>query len=157
MNRKIRISMMVVMIMLQIIANRYMNLLKINLDLLYLILVYLSVKSPFMTTIISATAIGLATDYMSMQMMGVFGFSRTLAAYALHQTSNHIDLKNNTFVFLFITISLSLSNGLGNIFLYFISDVTLNLNLILYQPILTGLTGILILMSVRSQQYLDVY
>lgn len=157
MNRKARVTLFLLLIVMQLVIHRYLDVLKLNLDLLYLILVYVAVKSGFLKTIISATVIGLITDYFSMQVMGVFGFSRTLAAFFLHETSGHIDLKNNTFVFLLITVTLCFSNGLANIFFYFIWDMPVNLNLVVYQPILTGLAGIFILIILRNKKYLDVY
>ncbi|MCP4147425.1 MAG: rod shape-determining protein MreD [bacterium] len=157
MNRKFKAVIFIVLLFLQFLIHRYMNVMSLNLDLLYLILVFISVKSGFMKTIFSATAIGLVTDYFSMNVMGVFGFSRTLAAYFLNQTASHIDLKNNVFVFFFISGSLCISNLIANVFFYFTSEVSINLNLVIYQPVLTGLMGIMILSSARNRQHLDVY
>ncbi len=157
MNRKAGIILFVLLFFMQLVLNRYMNVLKLNLDLLYLILVYIAVKSGHVKTMFTATAIGLLTDYFCMNNLGVFGFSRTLAAFFLHETAPHIDLKNNTFVFLFITISLSISNAIANIFFYFIENIPVNFNMLIYQPILTGLVGILILLAARKKRYLDVY
>lgn len=157
MNRKVRIGIFVTLILLQIIVQKYMDILKVSLDLLYLIVVYISVKSGFFKTVFTATTIGLVTDYFSMQVMGVFGFSRTIIGFLLNDTSRHIDLKNSMFVFLLIAISLSLSNTISNVFFYFIRGIAFNLNLILYQPLLTGLTGVLILAVPKVKRYLDVY
>jgi rod shape-determining protein MreD len=157
MNRKFRIGIFVVLIILQIIIYQYENILKINVDLLYLILVYISVKSGFFKTILSATVIGLVTDYFSMNVMGVFGFSRTIAAYLLNEISRHIDLKNSLLVFLLTAISLFISNLISNIFFYIILGIKFSLNLILYQPIYTGLVGAFILIPSKIKEYLDVY
>ncbi|MCP5106353.1 MAG: rod shape-determining protein MreD [bacterium] len=157
MNRKLKIGLFLVLIALQILFHRYMNVLRFNLDLLYLILVFISVKSGFLKSILSGTVIGLVTDFFSMQVMGVFGFSRTLMAYLLNETSRHIDLKNNTFVFLLISVSLFLSNLLANVFFHFIKNADLDLNMILYQPLLTGLLGVLIISPTKVKRYLDVY
>jgi rod shape-determining protein MreD len=157
MNRKVRLGIFVVLVLLQIVVQKYMDILKVSLDLLYLVLVYISVKSGFFKTVFSATAVGLVTDYFSMQVMGVFGFSRTIIAFLLNDTSRHIDLKNRLLVFLLISLSLSISNALSNVFFYFIRGVPFNLNLILYQPLLTGLAGVLILSIPKVRRYLDVY
>jgi len=147
----------VVLIILQIIIYRYENILKINVDFLYLILVYISVKSGFFKTVLSATVIGLVTDYFSMNVMGVFGFSRTIAAYLLNEISRHIDLKNSLLVFILIAISLFISNLISNIFFYIILGVKFSPNLILFQPITTGLVGAFILIPSKIKEYLDVY
>ncbi|HLP46036.1 MAG TPA: rod shape-determining protein MreD [Candidatus Deferrimicrobium sp.] len=157
MNRKIKIGLFILLIALHILSLRYGNILKFNLDLLYLILVYIAIKSGFLKTIFAATAIGLITDFFSMQVMGVFGFSRTISGYLLNEISPHIDLKNNMLVFLLITLSLFISNLIANIFFHFISGFPFQLNLILYQPLFTGLIGILITGSRKAKQYLDVY
>ncbi len=157
MNRKFRIGIFVVLIILQIVIYRYDNILKINVDFLYLILVYISVKSGFFKMILSATMIGLVTDYFSMNVMGVFGFSRTVAAYLLNEIFRHIDLKNSLLVFLLIAISLFISNLIANIFFYIILGVKLSPNLILFQPIYTGLVGAFILIPSKMKEYLDVY
>lgn len=157
MNRKFKIGIFVVLIILQIVFHRYESILKINLDFLYLILVYISAKSGFFKTILSATVIGLITDYFSMNIMGVFGFSRTLIAYILNEISRHIDSKNNLFVFLLIAISLFMSNLVSNIFFYIILGVKFSLDLLFYQPIFTGLVGAFILIPSKIKKYLDVY
>lgn len=157
MNKKFKVGLLVILIFLQIVVHRYMNILRFNVDLLYLILVYISVKSGFFKTILFATVIGLITDYSSMNVMGVFGFSRTITAFLLNEVSIHIDLKNNLFVFLLVALSLFLSNIAANIFFYFILNIGFNLNLIFYQPLFTGLIGVLILSSSRIKKYLDVY
>ena len=120
MNRKFRIGIFVFLIILQIVVYRYENNFKINVDFLYLILVYISVKSGFYKTILSATVIGLVTDYFCMNVMGVFGFSRTIAAYLLNEIFRHIDLKNSLLVFFLIAISLFISNLVANMFFFII-------------------------------------
>jgi rod shape-determining protein MreD len=134
-----------------------MNILKLNLDLLFLILVYISIKSGFLKTLLSATVIGLITDYFSMNVLGVFGFSRTIIAYFLNNMAKHIDLKNNLLVFTLISISLCLSNLIANTFFLLISGLKYNLNLIVIQPVLTGIMGILIVCTTKFKKYLDVY
>lgn len=156
-NRRFKVGLFVFLIALQIVLQRYVDVLKLNPDLLYLILVYISVKSGFIKTVFSATAVGLVTDYFSMQVMGVFGFSRTLIAYLLNETSRHIDLKNNALVFLLTSVSLFVSNLVANLFFHIISKTPFQLNLVVYQPLLTGLFAVLILFPGKIRQYLDVY
>jgi len=155
--RRFKIALFIVFILLQVAIHRYVNVLKLNLDLLYLILVYISIKSSFMKTVFSAAVIGLITDFFSMQVMGVFGFSRTIIAYLLNETAPHIDLKNNTFTFLLIAVSLFLSNLVANTFFYFISGTGFDSNLVLYPPLLTGLLGVLIISPSGIKRHLDVY
>lgn len=157
MNRKIKIGLFIILIGIHVLGQRYGTILKFNLDLLYLILVYIAVKTGYLKAIFSAAAIGLITDYYSMQVMGVFGFSRTISGYLLNVISPHIDLKNNMLVFLLISVSLFISNLVANLFFHFISGFPFQLNLILYQPLFTGLIGILIAGSRKAKQYLDVY
>ncbi len=157
MNRRVKIGLLILLVGLQILSYRYRDMLKLNLDLLHLILVYIALKSGFLKTILSSTAIGLVTDYFSMQVMGVFGFSRTIIGYLLNETSRHIDLKNNALVFLLSSVSLFLSNLIANLFFHFISGFPFQLSLILYQPLSTGLLGVLLLAPRKMKQYLDVY
>ena len=157
MNRRFKFLIFTFLILGEIIINRYLPQLKLNLDLLYLILVYISVKSGFIKCMLAGTVTGLLTDYFSMNVMGVFGFSRTLSAFLLHESSRRIDLKSNFFVFLLIFISLILSNVIANIFFMVILNVELNWRLILLQPFLTALLGILIVSSKKSKRSLDVY
>ncbi len=156
-NRRFKVGLFVFLIALQVFLQRYVDVLKLNPDLLYLILVYISVKSGFIKTVFSATAVGLVTDYFSMQVMGVFGFSRTLIAYLLNETSQHIDLKNNALVFLLTAVSLFVSNLVANLFFHIIAKTPFQLNLVVYQPLLTGLFAVLILFPGKIRQYLDVY
>lgn len=157
MNRRFKVLIFLFLIAAQILINKYSHQLKLNLDFLYLILVYISVKSTFLKSILTGTVIGLVTDYLSMNVLGVFGFSRTAAAFLLNEVSTRIDMRNNVFVFLLIAISLSLSNFIANVFFYFILGLSLNLSLILYQPVLTGLVGTLIVFTEKSKKNLDVY
>ncbi len=157
MTRKYKFLMLTLMILGQILIYRYVHQLRMNLDFLYLILVYYTINSTFYKSIAAASIIGLITDYLSGGVMGVFGFSRTLAAFLLNEISKRIDLKNNIFVFLLIAVSLIFSNGVANFFFYFISGEPFNLNLVVYQPLLTGLVGVIIVAFSKSRTYLDVY
>ena len=157
MNRKFKFIMLALLVFGQIVIHRYVHQFNLNLDLLFLLLVYVSVKSGFYKSVFTATAIGLVTDYLSGNVLGVFGFSRTVSAFMLNEISMRIDLKSNLFVFMLITISLAVSNLIANIFFYFIRGFPLSPELLLYQPLLTGLLGLLIVSPARTRQYLDVY
>lgn len=157
MNRRIKFLLFLFLVIGQIVVNMYIDKLKLNFDLLFLILVYISVKSSFVKSILSATAIGLITDFLSGNVMGVFGFSRTLSAYLINELSKYLDLRRNIFLFLLTALSLFISNLIANIFFYFILDFKISLNLILYPPLLTGLVGLIIVSPARMKKYLDVY
>jgi rod shape-determining protein MreD len=157
MNRKLKYFLFVFLVLGQIVVHRYYYSLKLNLDLLYLVLAYVAVRSGFYRAIFTATVIGLITDYLSGSILGVFGFSRTIAAYLLNEISIRIDLKNNLFVFLFVSLSLAFSNLIASLFLYVIRGFAIEPGLVLYQPFLTGLVALLIVSSSRVKEYLDVY
>jgi rod shape-determining protein MreD len=157
MNRRIKFLLFLFLVTGQIVVNRYIDISKINVDLLFLILVYISVKSGFLNSILSAAAIGIITDFLSGNIPGVFGFSRTLAAYLIRELSIYLDIRKNTFLFLLIALSLFVSNLIANIFFYFILGYPVGLNLVFYPPLLTGLVGLLIASPAKMKEYLDVY
>ncbi|MGE5342652.1 MAG: rod shape-determining protein MreD [Candidatus Omnitrophota bacterium] len=158
MKNRFKVLVFILLVLGQVVLHRYVHQPSpISLDLLYLILVYVSIMSTFYKTIASACAVGLVLDYFSGNIMGVFGFSRTISAFLLHEISRRIDLKNNIFVFLMISVSLLLSNVIANVFLYFILGFSFNIGLVVYQPLLTGALGIAIAGSTRAKVYLDVY
>lgn len=147
----------ILLILGEIIINKYIHQLRLNLDLLFLILVYISLNSGFIKCIMVGTVIGLITDYFCMNVMGVFGFSRTLAVFLLFELSRRIDLNNNFFVFLLVFISLSISNVIANIFFTIILNFDFSMRLILVQPLFTGMMAVLIAGSSKAKRYLDVY
>lgn len=157
MNRKFKFLIFTLLILGEIIINKYIHQFRLNLDLLYLILVYISINSGFIKCIMVGTVIGLITDYFCMNVMGVFGFSRTLAVFFMFEMTRRIDLKNNFFIFLLVFFSLSLSNVIANTFFAVILNFDYSLRLILVQPFLTGLVGVLIAGSSKAKRYLDVY
>ena len=157
MNRKFKFLIFILLILGEVIINKYFHQLRLNLDLLYLILVYISINSGYIKCIMVGTVIGLIIDYFCMNIMGVFGFSRTLAVFLLFQLSRRIDLNNNFFVFLLVFISLSVSNLIANIFFSIILNFGISLRLILIQPFLTGVVAVLIAGTRKAKRYLDVY
>ena len=157
MKRRTKVLVFIFLVLGQIVIFKYRRQLPLTPDLLYLILVYISVKTGFLRCILTAAAIGLVTDYFSMNVLGVFGFSRTISGFLLNEISGRVDLRNNIFVFLLIAISLSLSNFIANIFFHFILGLNFDLSLILYQPALTGLLGTVIVISEKTKEDLNVY
>lgn len=157
MEKKYKFIIFALLILGQIVSHRYARGLNITPDFLFLIIVYICVKSGYLKSIFVASAIGLITDFLSGNILGVFGFSRTIAGYLLNEVSMRIDLKNNMFVFLMIFISLSLSNLVASLFFYFIRGFPLDAALIFYQPFFTGLLGLLFVISSTAKKYLDVY
>jgi rod shape-determining protein MreD len=157
MNRKFKLIAFILIVLAQIIINLYIHDLKLNLDLIYLILVFVAVKSNFIKSIVVATTIGLITDYLTGGVLGVFGFSRTIAAFVLNEISMRIDLKNNFFVFLMLSLSLAFSNLIANLFFYFIFGFGIQLSLVVYQPLFTALVGLLIVSSTKAKKNFDLY
>lgn len=157
MNRRLKFLLFVCLFVAQIVIYRYSNIFKLNIDFLFLILVYISRRSSFLKGILSAAAIGLITDCLSVHIFGVFGFSRTVAAYMIGELSRFFDLRRYVFIFLLVFISLSISNLIANVFFYFILGHKIGLNLVLYPPLFTGLAAVVILSPPKMKEYLDVY
>ena len=156
MKQKVKIGLLFALLAAQILFDRYVHIFKFNIDFLYLVLIYISVRSGFIKTMLWGTAIGWVTDFLSGGILGVFGFSRTLTAFLIHETHRFVDLNKNTFVFLFIMLSLSFSNLVANLFYYFIHSYPLEPGMILRQPFLTALVGVLIISSIKIKEILDV-
>ena len=140
----------------QVAIAKYYQSLRLNVDLLYLVIFYVATKSGFMKSVISASVIGLCSDYLSGGIMGVFSFSRTLAAYLLNIIARFLDLKKNIFVFLLILLSLFLSNVVAFIFYALIFKYRVTTSLLIYQPFFTALIGTVILGLKKVKSLLDV-
>ena len=156
MNNRFRNVFFIVMLIGQVAIARYFQSLRFNVDLLYLVIFYISIKSGFMKSIISASLIGLCSDYLSGGVMGVFSFSRTLAAYFLNVSARFLDLKNKFFIFLLIFISLLLSNFVAFIFYSLIFKYKITASLLIYQPFFTAIVGTIILGLKKVKSLLDV-
>jgi rod shape-determining protein MreD len=156
MNSRFRNVFIIMMFVGQIAIAKYYQSLRLNVDLLYLIIFYFSIKSGFMKSVISASLIGLCSDYLSGGVMGVLSFSRTLAAYFLHTLARFVDLKNNFFIFLLIFISLLLSNSVAFIFYALIFKYKITASLLIYQPLFTAAIGTIILGLRKVKSLLDV-
>ena len=156
MNNRTRNLLFILLVVGQFAIARYYQQLRFSVDLLYLVIFYIAVRSGFMTTILSATFIGLCTDYLSGGVIGVFSFSRTLAAYFLNAMARFLDLKKNIFVFLLIFISLFFSNLVAFVFHVLIFKLKITASLLLFQPLYTAAIGTVILGSKKAKSLLDV-
>lgn len=147
----------VFLLLMQIIINRYVNEYNINIDFLFLILVFISTRDSFFRTIIVAALIGWATDILSGNVLGVYGFSRVVIAFLLFEIIKFVDFKKLSFTFIIIFASLSLSNLIANIFLIFIYNFNFSISLLIFQPFLTSLLAVLFISSKQLQKTLNVY
>ena len=148
---------MLFLILMQILVNLYLNEFSINIDFIFLILIYISSRGNFLKAMVVATIIGWMTDLLNSQIIGVFGFSRVVITYIIFELIVFIDFKRLTFTFLFIFLSLSLSNLIANLFLLFINNYGLSVGMIIYQPLLTGLLAVLLVSSDRIKEAINVY
>lgn len=142
---------------MQIIVNLYLNEFNINIDFLFLILIYISSKGNFMKSLIIATLLGWTTDLLNSQIIGVFGFSRVVIVYIIFEIIVFIDFKRLSFTFLFIFFALSFSNLIASLFLLFINDYGLSVGMIIYQPLLTGMFAVILVSSDRIKEAINVY
>lgn len=156
MNNRYRNILFVILAVGQIAISRYYHSWRFNIDLLYLIIFYIAIKSGFMASIISASFIGLCSDYLSGGFMGVFSFSRTLAAYFLNVLARFLDLKKNIFIFLLIFISLFLSNLLAFVFYVLIFNLKITASLLFFQPLSTAIVGTIVLGFEKAKSLLNV-
>ena len=95
MNKRFRLIAFVLLAAGQIAVARHFQTLRFNVDLLYLVIFFIAIRSGYMQAILSAALIGFVSDYLSGGVMGVFSFSRTLAAYFLNAVARFLDLKKN--------------------------------------------------------------
>ncbi len=157
MKNKFKIGLFLFLVLSQLVFDRYAYITKINPDCLYLILVYISIRSGMVKTVVSATLIGWIMDSLIGGIVGVFGFSRAIIAFFLNEFNRFLDLRKKVFVFLLIFVSLSISNLIANVFFHLIFGYDLELGMILRQPLLTAILGLLIITPARVREYLDVY
>jgi rod shape-determining protein MreD len=156
MTKRIRFLLFILLVVSQLVIARNYYALRFSVDLLYLIIFYIAIKSGFIPTVLSAAFIGLCSDYLSGGVMGVFSFSRTLAAFLLHTMTRFLDLKKNIFTFLLILISLFLSNLVAFVFYVLIFNLKITTSLLFFQPLSTALIGTMILGSNKMKSLLDV-
>lgn len=156
MNNRFRNILFIVLVIGQVAISRYYHSWRFNIDLLYLIIFYVAIRSGFTFSIITASFIGLCSDYLTGGVMGVFSFSRTLAAYFLNAMSRFLDLKKNVFIFLLIFVSLFLSNLLAFLFYVLIFHLRITASLLLFQPLSTAVVGTIVLGFKKVKSLLDV-
>jgi len=155
--RQFRFTLALFLILMQIIVNLYLNEFNINIDFLFLILIYVSSRGNFLKSLILATILGWTTDLLNSQIIGVFGFSRVVIVYIIFEIIVFIDFKRLSFTFLFIFFALSISNLIASLFLLFINDYGLSVGMIIYQPLLTGMFAVILVNSDRIKEAIDVY
>lgn len=155
--RRLRLILLLFLFLMHLTVNKFMAELNINIDFMYLILIYFLLRKKFFQTIIAAMIIGWATDYFAGTTVGIFGFSRVTIAFILYGIFDYIDPKRLISAMLIIFISLSFSNLIANLFMIFIYNFNFNFDLLIVQPFLTSLTGILILTSKNIRKALNVH
>ncbi|HOW45077.1 MAG TPA: rod shape-determining protein MreD [Candidatus Aminicenantes bacterium] len=156
MNNRSRAVLFALLAVGQIAVCRYYYQWRFAIDLLYLIVFFIAIRSRYLPSVLSAALIGFAGDILSGGVLGVFSFARTLAAFLLNTLARFLDLKKNVFVFLLILISLFLSNLVAFLFLVLIFRYRITANLLLFQPLATALAGTLIIGSRKAKVLLDV-
>jgi len=156
MNNRWRATLFIVLAVGQFAFARHYYSLRFTIDLLFLVIFFIAIRSGFMTSILSAALIGFCSDYLTGGVMGVFSFSRTLAAFSLNSLARYLDLKKNIFIFLLILFSLFLSNLAAFGFLVLIFQYKITVSLLVFQPLSTALLGTFILGSKKAKSLLDV-
>ncbi len=156
MNKRFRTIFFLALLVGQIAISRHYPSLRFNVDLLYLVIFCIAIKAGYVSSMISASLIGLISDYLSGGIIGVFSFSRTLAAYFLNMLARFIDLRNNFFVFLLIWISLFLSNLVASGFYVFVFKYKVTVSLLIYQPLATAGIGTIIFGFKKIKSLLNV-
>jgi rod shape-determining protein MreD len=157
MSRRLKPILLVVLLAAQFVIYQRFSTRGWDVDLIYLIIFYLAVKRGFVKGLMAAALLGLLADYLSAGVLGVFSFSRTLAAFLVAEVSRFIDFRKNIFIFMLILISLMISNLTASFFLSLILKFRYSTHLILVQPFLTALTGTLIVGTDKAKRSLDVY
>jgi rod shape-determining protein MreD len=156
MNSRFRIVLFVLLAVGQVAVCRYYYQWRFSVDLLYLIIFFIAIRSRYLPAVLSAALIGFVGDVLSGGVMGVFSFARTLAAFLLNSLARYLDLKKNIFVFLLIQVSLFLSNLVAFLFLVLVFRYRITVNLLVFQPLATALAGTLIVGSRKVKALLDV-
>ncbi len=157
MKNRIKLLLIALLLLGQVAICHYYRSFRFNVDLTYLLIVYVAVRSGFLRVMATTTVLGLLLDFLSGGVLGVFAFARTLTTYFLMQVSRYIDFRKNVFIFCLIAISLFLSNAVANLFLHLAFQFRLAFPLLVSQPLLTAAVGTLICASARVKRLLDVY
>jgi len=156
MNRRFRFALFLLLAAGQLAVARYYYSLRFSVDLLYLVLFFIAIRSGYLASVLSGALIGVVSDTLSGGVMGVFSFARTLAAFLLNALARYLDLKKNLFIFLLLLFSLFLSNLVAFLFLGLIFRYRITASLLVVQPLVTALAGILILGTQKVKSLLDV-
>lgn len=155
--RRFRLILFVFLLFMQFTASKFLTEYRINIDFIFLILIYFIMRKRYSTTIVVSVIAGWLTDYFAGSTLGVYGFARVTIAFILYGVMNYIDSKRLFSTFLIIFLSLSISNLIANMFLLFIYSYNFSSDLLLIQPFLTALTGILLLSSESVRKALNVH
>lgn len=126
-------------------------------DFLFLIIIYNALRASFLRTQLVACLLGWLTDYLCGGVIGVFGFSRIVAASLVHEIIRFIDLKKKGFTFFLVLMSLALSNGIAQLFFYLIHSAPVSLSLLFWQPLTTAALALLLVYWHRMNNIWDVY
>jgi rod shape-determining protein MreD len=128
----------------------------LNIDFFFLIIMHAAINFSFTRTMVTATALGLLTDYLSGGIIGVFSFSRILVSFLVFEAARMMDFRKKAFIFLAVFFGLLLANVMAVFFLYHISGLQPTLQILIIQPLSTaGLA--LLLTSIKSiNEHLNV-
>jgi len=157
MHRKIRFTLLALLLAGQFLIGRYQPSLQLSVDFIYLIVFYLAIRCGFYKGVLAGMVFGLLTDHFTGGVIGVFSFSRTLAAYLVGNVSRFIDFRKNSFIFIFLWGSLWLSNLVANFLFEVAFRFNFSVQLLLWQPLLTATLGTLLVGTKRAKAVLDVY
>ncbi len=153
---RIRFTAFALLFLAQFISRQHDFSAALNIDFFFLIIMHAAVVYSFSRTMLTATALGLLTDYLSGGIIGVFSFSRILVSFLVYEAARMIDLRKRIFVFLTVLFGLLLANVMAVFFLYHISGLQPALRILVVQPLSTaGLA--LILTSIKAiREHLNV-
>lgn len=157
MSRKLKVILFVLLVSAQLVVCYQYPKMRINVDFIYLIIFYISIRMGFVKAMAAASVLGLLTDYLSMGILGVFSFSRVISSYLLTEGARFIDLRKNVFLFMLILISLLVSNSVAFFFFHFIFKFPISRQLLLIQPLSTSLVGTVMLAFPQVKNTLNVY
>jgi len=148
--------MLLAMLLLQLLSQRYDFPSPVNVDFFFLVIVYFAVNSSFIRTMVMATVLGLISDCLSGGIIGVFSFSRILASFLVNQASRFIDFRRPVFVFFTVFLSLVFANTVAAFFLFLIMELTPTITLIVFQPLATAGLALVLINFKPTRRYINV-
>jgi len=92
-----------------------------------------------------------------MNIFGVFGFSRTVIAFAILIFVRFLDLQKKSYIFFLVFGGLMISNFIANMFFYLIRGMGLDTGMLLVSPFLTGIFSVILLSFKKVREKLNVY